>query len=61
MKHILLAAALMLGTAAFAQGEKATSANGAKLSKKDAKAECLKDNKDLKGAKLSECIKAKTK
>ncbi len=61
MKHLLLATALMLGTAASAQGDKATAANGAKLTKKDAKVECLKDNKDLKGAKLSECIKGKTK
>jgi|GEM_PF-7063985 len=58
MKHALIAAALLVSTVAMAEG--AAPAGSTKLSKKAAKQECLKENKDLKGAKLSECIKSKT-
>ncbi len=30
-----------------------------KMNKHDAKKECLKENKELKGAKLADCVKAK--
>lgn len=64
MKNILVAAALLLGAQAFAQGGKAAPAApapAAKVSHKEAKAECLKADKGLKGAKLAECIKEKMK
>ena len=63
MKKMLIATALLLGTQAMAQGEKAAApaAPAAKISKKEAKEQCLKENKDLKGAKLHECIKGKMK
>jgi hypothetical protein len=59
MKNVLFAAALLVGSVAFAEG--AAPAATAKMTKKAARQECLKENKDLKGAKLSECVKGKTK
>lgn len=66
MKNALLVAAMMLGSVAFAQGADhaapvapAAPATASKMSKHDAKKECLKENKELKGAKLAECVKSK--
>jgi hypothetical protein len=62
MKNVLFAAALLVGSVAFAEGAApAAPAASAKMTKKAARQECLKENKDLKGAKLSECVKNKTK
>ena len=62
MKNLLLASALVIGATAFAEGTAApAAAAAAKLTHKQAKEQCLKDNKDLKGPKLQECIKGKTK
>lgn len=60
MKNLLLASALVFGATAFAT-EAAPAAAGAKVTHKQAKEECLKENKDLKGPKLHECIKGKQK
>ena len=56
MKNALIAAALLLSTTAMAEG---TAPVAGKMSKKEARKECLKENKDLKGAKLAECLKSK--
>lgn len=63
MKNLILASALILGTHAFAEGAApaAPAAPAAKVTKKEAKEQCLKENKDLKGPKLHECIKGKMK
>lgn len=63
MKTVLMTALLMLGSVAMAE-EAATApaaapAAATKVSRKDAKAECLKGDKSLKGKKLNECIKEK--
>lgn len=58
MKNVILASALLLGS--FAMAAEGTAPAAGKLNKKTARAECLKENKDLKGAKLAECVKSKT-
>ena len=60
MKNAILVAAMLLGSVAFAAEGTAPATPVAKMSKKEAKKECLKENKDLKGAKLAECVKGKT-
>lgn len=69
MKSLILASIFALSASAFAQGETTkpagetapppTAAAPKKMSHKEAKAECQKEN--LKGAKLNECIKTKIK
>lgn len=56
MKNIILASIFLLSTVALAEG---TPATAPKMSKGAAKAECLKENKDLKGVDLKKCIKSK--
>ena len=60
MKNVLFAAALLVGSVAFAEGA-APAASTTKMTKKAARQECLKENKDRKGKKLSDCVKEKTK
>lgn len=59
MKNVILASMIALGSFAMAEG--AATAPHAKKSAKAARAECIKENKDLKKdkTKLEECIKSK--
>lgn len=74
MRSMILVAALMMGSIAMAEGTTAPAAPAqpaaaaaaapaapvAKMDKKAARAECKKENKDLKGKALAECVKSKT-
>lgn len=59
MKHILVATALAFGASAFAEGAATKPAATGKMTNKVARAECLKENKELKGKKLAECVSGK--
>ena len=71
MKSMIVALSMVLGSLAMAQGAGAdTTAPAetkqeakaeAKMDKKAAKMECLKENPKLKGKELSHCVKGKTK
>jgi hypothetical protein len=60
MKLFVVAMSLVLGTLAMAQTGAAAPAE-AKVDKKAAKMECLKENPKLKGKELSACVKGKSK
>ena len=61
MKNVVLMAAALLVSGSVFAAEGGAAAAPAKMDKKAAKAECLKENKDLKGKELAECVKNKTK
>lgn len=58
MKSSVLVATLLAASFVWAQGAAPATA---KLDKKQAKAECLKENSSLKGKELSHCVKSKIK
>lgn len=69
MKNAILASIMLVGMSAMAQNGTAPAAPAApkatvasaehKLSRKEAKAECLKENAGLKGKELHKCVKGK--
>jgi len=64
MKKAFIFASLLVGSMAMAQGTAtgtapSTAPTAKKMDHKTARAECLKENKDLKGKALSQCVKSK--
>lgn len=59
MKSAIVALTLVASSMVFAQG--AAAEGSAKVDKKTAKMECLKENPNLKGKELSHCVKSKVK
>lgn len=66
MKKALIFASLLVGSMAMAEGTTTgttaaapTAPTAKKIDHKTARAECLKENKDLKGKALSQCVKTK--
>lgn len=57
MKALIVMLTLVAGSVSFAQGGNATV--GKKISYKEAKMECKKEDKNLKGAELKKCIQGK--
>ena len=69
MKSMIVALSMVVGSLAMAQGAgtaapaetKQEAKAEAKMDKKTAKMECLKENPKLKGKELSHCVKGKVK